>query len=293
MQHSGWIRYLKVSIKGDETHKYMVNWRDRHIMTILNVTPDSFFEGSRTSAREEIASRVREAVSSGATIIDIGGYSSRPGADDVLIEEEWRRVELGLSVVREVAPDVAVSIDTFRAEVVRRAVEGYGEIIVNDITAGEADTEMVGVVAKYSLPYVAMHMKGMPKTMQQMAQYGDVVKDVVGYFQAKVKSLRSAGVRDIIVDPGFGFAKSMEQNYALLGGLSELKALGCPILVGVSRKSMIYRVVDATPQEALAGTIALGWESLRQGATILRVHDTYEAVQTLCIYEKYEMNCRL
>ncbi|MFI3247974.1 MAG: dihydropteroate synthase [Rikenellaceae bacterium] len=264
-----------------------LNLSGRHIMTILNITPDSFFEGSRTPQRAAIADRVREAVAAGATIIDVGGYSSRPGADDVSMEEEWQRVELGVSVVREVAPEVAISVDTFRSEVARRVVEQFGRVVINDITAGEADDEMFGVVAKYELPYVAMHMRGTPQSMQSMVSYDNVVDEVVEYFKNKITELKKAGVKEIILDPGFGFAKSVEQNYELMKGLSKLCDLGYPVLVGVSRKSMIYKVLESTPDDALAGTIALNWESLRQGATILRVHDTHEAVQTLRIFEKY------
>ncbi len=265
-----------------------LNLEGRHIMTILNITPDSFFEGSRTSERESIALRVREAVEAGATIIDVGGYSSRPGADEVPVEEELRRVELGVSIVREVAPSVAISVDTFRSEVARSVAEKFGRVIINDITAGEADSEMFGVVAKYDLPYVAMHMRGTPQSMQSMTDYINVVDEVVEYFRAKIETMKNGGVREIILDPGFGFAKSVEQNYELMKGLSKLCDLGYPVLAGVSRKSMIYRVLEVEPAEALTGTIALNWEALRQGATILRVHDTREAVDTLRIFEKYD-----
>ncbi len=268
-----------------------IDLSERHIMAIINVTPDSFFDGSRTSTREAIAQRVSEAVSEGATILDIGGYSSRPGAADVDLEEEWRRVELGCEVAREVAPDVAVSIDTFRAEVVRRVVERFGWVIVNDITAGEGDADMVSVVAKSGLPYVAMHMRGTPESMQSMTDYESVVDDVVSYFRGRVAELRQAGVEQIVIDPGFGFAKSLEQNYELLAGMDRLRELGSPILVGVSRKSMIYRLVDCTPAESLPGTIALGWEALRRGASVLRVHDVGEAMQSLRVFEKYNTYC--
>ncbi len=262
----------------------------RHIMTILNVTPDSFFEGSRTSEREAIHERAKEALEAGATIIDIGGYSSRPGAEEVSVEEEWRRVELGCEVVRELSASVLISVDTFRAEVVRRAAERFGEIIVNDIMAGEGDEKMFETVAKYRLPYIAMHMRGTPQTMQSMTEYRDIAKEVVEYLRERVCMMKSAGIERIALDPGFGFAKSLDQNYELMAGLSEIVALGYPVLVGVSRKSMIYKLLDTTPSEALAGTIALNWEALRQGASILRVHDTREAVDTLRIFERYTKN---
>ncbi len=268
-------------------HNRAIDLQKRHIMAIINVTPDSFFEGSRTASSEAIEQRIVEAVEAGATILDIGGYSSRPAARDVEIEEEWRRVAMGCEVARSVAPRVAISIDTFRSEVVRRAVERFGAVIVNDITAGEGDREMVSVVAQYRLPYIAMHMRGTPETMQSLTQYEDVVADIVEYFKERVATLRKAGVEQIIIDPGFGFAKSLEQNYELLAGLKSLKEVGCPILVGVSRKSMIYRAIGCEPSEALPATIALGWEALSRGATIIRVHDTAEAVQSLKIFEIY------
>ncbi|MFR9602979.1 MAG: dihydropteroate synthase [Rikenellaceae bacterium] len=261
-----------------------VNFDSPQVMAIVNVTPDSFFEGSRSSEREDLERRIAEVVEQGASIIDIGGYSSRPGADDVTPEEEWRRVELGLSVAREVAPSTTISVDTFRGEVARKAVERFGAVIINDISAGEIDPSIIDVAAEYKLPYIAMHMRGMPQSMQQMTQYRDIVREVVEYFTQRVEFLKSRGVESIILDPGFGFAKSLEQNYTLMRGLHQLCELGYPVLSGVSRKSMIYKLLDTTPQDALAGTLVLGWESLRQGAKILRVHDVREAVQTLKIY---------
>ncbi len=258
------------------------------VMAIVNVTPDSFFAQSRSSHREDIKRRVEMVVAQGADIIDIGGYSSRPGADDVDVEEEWRRVELGLSVVRDLAPNVAVSVDTFRGEVARRAVESAGRMIINDISAGEIDPSIIDIVAKYKLPYIAMHMRGVPQSMQGMTSYEDVVREVITYFTQRVDTLHKAGIEDLILDPGFGFAKSLEQNYSLMKGLHKLCELGYPVLSGVSRKSMIYKVLDSTPQESLAGTIALGWESLRQGAKILRVHDVREAKETIKIFEAYD-----
>lgn len=258
------------------------------IMAVVNVTADSFYAQSRTQSVEQLEARVAEIVHQGATIIDIGGYSSRPGADDVPLEQEWERVDLGVGVVRRVAPEMAVSVDTFRSEIVRRTVSKYGKIIVNDITAGEGDEQMFATVAELDVPYVAMHMRGTPQTMQSKTEYGDVVAEVVDYLVCRAAELERAGVdRDnIILDPGFGFAKSVEQNYALLAGLSKLVAAGYAVLVGLSRKSMIYKVLNTTAEDSLAGTIALSWEALRQGATILRVHDVYQAVQIAKIYDK-------
>ncbi|OUN02517.1 dihydropteroate synthase [Alistipes onderdonkii] len=262
-------------------------------MAILNVTPDSFFAGSRMPDAPHVERRVREAVAEGASIIDVGGYSSRPGADEVSPGEEWRRVKLGVGAVRRLAPGMAVSVDTFRSEVAARAIERFGPLIINDISAGELDPAMPAVAAKYGVPYIAMHMKGDPKTMQSLTDYKrDITAEVVAYFEARVAALLAAGIarEHLVLDPGFGFAKTTEQNYELLAGLHRLCALGYPVLAGLSRKSMIYRVLGATPAQSLAGTVALGWECLRQGAAILRVHDVREAVDTVRIFNAYVQN---
>ena len=259
-------------------------------MAILNATPDSFYADSRVPDAGSIGRRVRECVAQGARIIDIGGYSSRPGADEVPPDEEWRRVETALAVVRREAPQIAVSVDTFRASVAVRAVERFGEVIVNDISAGELDADMVPAVARLGVPYVAMHMKGTPQTMQSLTEYPhDIVTEVCDYFRQRVAVFAAAGIRreNILLDPGFGFAKTLGQNYALLAGLHELCALGFPVVAGLSRKSMIYKVLDASPADALAGTVALGWEALRQGAAVLRVHDVREAVDTIRIFNTF------
>ena len=261
------------------------------VMAILNVTPDSFFAGSRMPDAPHVERRVREAVAEGASIIDVGGYSSRPGADEVSPGEEWRRVKLG--AVRRLAPGMAVSVDTFRSEVAARAIERFGPLIINDISAGELDPAMPAVAAKYGVPYIAMHMKGDPKTMQSLTDYKrDITAEVVAYFEARVAALLAAGIarEHLVLDPGFGFAKTTEQNYELLAGLHRLCALGYPVLAGLSRKSMIYRVLGVTPAQSLAGTVALGWECLRQGAAILRVHDVREAVDTVRIFNAYVQN---
>lgn len=263
------------------------------VMAILNVTPDSFFAGSRMPDAPHVERRVREAVAEGASIIDVGGYSSRPGADEVSPGEEWRRVKLGVGAVRRLAPGMAVSVDTFRSEVAARAIERFGPLIINDISAGELDPAMPAVAAKYGVPYIAMHMKGDPKTMQSLTDYKrDITAEVVAYFEARVAALLAAGIarEHLVLDPGFGFAKTTEQNYELLAGLHRLCALGYPVLAGLSRKSMIYRVLGATPAQSLAGTVALGWECLRQGVAILRVHDVREAVDTVRIFNAYVQN---
>ncbi len=263
------------------------------VMAILNATPDSFYADSRTSDTTAIERRVKECLDEGADLIDIGGYSSRPGADEVTPDEEWRRVERALGTVRRLAPHMPVSVDTFRASVVERAVGRFGEVIVNDISAGELDPAMAATVARLGLPYIIMHMKGTPQTMQSLTDYRcDIVTEVCDYFRRRAGELTAAGIRPekIVLDPGFGFAKTLEQNYELLAGLHRLCALGFPVLAGVSRKSMIYKLLDASPADALAGTVALGWEALRQGATVLRVHDVREAADTLRIFGAYERN---
>ena len=258
------------------------------VMTIVNVTGDSFFAGSRTNTDDAIEKRVIEAVNRGASIIDVGGYSSRPGADDVPAEEEIRRVMQGVKAVRSVSEKTVISIDTFRSEVAEAVISRYGACIINDITASEADPAIADVAAKYGVPFIAMHSKGTPKTMQTLTQYDDIVADIKDFFAAKLSFLRGRGIKDIILDPGFGFAKTTEQNYRLLAHMDTLKEFGCPVLAGISRKSMIYKVLDTTPENALAGTTALHWECLLRGADILRVHDTQQAMDTIRIFNYYK-----
>ena len=260
-------------------------------MAIVNLTPDSFYATSRHASYNAVRESVERAVGEGATIVDLGGYSSRPGAECVTLEEEWRRVEMGLRAVRDAEVGVVVSIDTFRSEIVRRAYEGFGAFIVNDISAGEADEAMISTVATLGLPYVAMHMRGTPESMQSLTEYTEgVVKGVVEYFRERSKVLEAAGIAhdNIILDPGFGFAKTIEQNFELLAGLEALRALGYPLLIGVSRKSMIYRTLDITPQESLPGSLALAWEALRGGDAIVRVHDVAPTHQVVALAKCYK-----
>lgn len=261
------------------------------VMAIVNITPDSFFGESRTFEADAVARRVETALREGAAMLDIGGYSSRPGADEVPEEEEWRRVAMGLEIVRRMAPQLPVSVDTFRSGIVERVVERFGPVMVNDISAGALDERMLATVARYGVPYIAMHMRGTPQTMQSMTGYRrGIVAETVDYFRSRISDMLQAGIRreNIVLDPGFGFAKTLEQNYGLLAGLHRVCELGFPVLAGVSRKSMIWRALDSTPADALAGTVALQWECLRQGAVILRVHDVREAVDTVRLFEIYK-----
>lgn len=260
------------------------------VMGILNVTPDSFYAGSRTQTEAEIVRRVRQIVSEGAAIIDIGAYSSRPNADNVSSREEMERLRMGLKILFEIQPDAVVSVDTFRADVARMCVEEYGVAIINDIAAGEMDTDMFHTVAALNVPYIMMHMQGTPQSMQQHPHYDNLLKEVFLYFARKVQQLRDLGVKDIILDLGFGFGKTMEHNYELLSHLEEFRIFELPLLVGVSRKSMIYRLLDITPQEALNGTTVLDTICLLKGADILRVHDVKEAVETVRIVQAMRNN---
>ncbi len=257
------------------------------IMGILNVTPDSFYEASRCGCDEAaIVGRVDAIVEEGGDIIDIGAYSSRPGADDVSLEEEWRRLDKALAIVRRLSPAGFVSVDTFRAEIARRCVEEYGVQMVNDISGGTLDDAMFETVARLQVPYVLMHMRGTPQTMQQNTGYVDLMADMTDYFARRIDRLHQLGVGDIILDTGFGFGKTLEENYRLIRRLDEFRVLGKPLVVGVSRKSMIYKLLDCTPEESLTGTIVLGTMALLSGASILRVHDVREAVQMVKIVTK-------
>ena len=256
------------------------------VMGILNVTPDSFYAGSRGVAERDIIERLRQMTNEGASIIDIGAYSSRPDADDVSTEEEMARLRHALNLVRQHQPDAVVSVDTFRSDVARMCVEEYGVAMVNDISAGEMDDEMFPTIARLGVPYIAMHMKGTPQTMQINPQYEHFLKEIFYFFSEKVQKLRDLGVKDIIIDPGFGFGKTIEHNYQLMNHLEEFKLFGLPLLVGISRKSMIYKLLGTTPEEALNGTTVLNTIALQKGAHILRVHDVKAAVEAVKIVEK-------
>lgn len=260
------------------------------VMGILNITPDSFYAGSRKQTEEEIIQRVRQIVEEGASIIDIGAYSSRPNAKDVSPEEELNRLHFGLSIINKVYPDAVISVDTFRSDVAEACVKEYGVAIINDIAAGEMDEKMFETVARLNVPYIMMHMQGTPQNMQLTPHYENVVKEVFLYFARKVDELHSLGVKDIILDPGFGFGKTLEHNYELMNCLDDFRIFEMPLLVGVSRKSMIYRLLGTTPEEALNGTTVLNTIALLKGASILRVHDVQEAVEAVKIVEKMRLS---
>lgn len=266
----------------------LMDLSEAQVMGILNITPDSFYANSRKQTEEEITSRVRQIIDEGASIIDIGAYSSRPNAENITPEEELKRLRFGLGIIRRIAPDTVISVDTFRAEVAEACVEEYGVAIINDIAAGEMDAKMFDTVARLNVPYIMMHMQGTPQNMQLTPHYENVVKEVFMYFAEKVDKLRSLGVKDIILDPGFGFGKTLEHNYELLNYLDDFKIFELPLLVGVSRKSMIYRLLGTTPDEALNGTSILNTIALMKGANILRVHDVKEAVEAVRIVKKMQ-----
>jgi dihydropteroate synthase len=258
------------------------------VMGILNVTPDSFYAKSRISGEKEILDRAETIVAEGGTIIDIGAYSSRPDAVDIDEKEEYSRIRPAMALVKKHFSDTFISVDTFRSNIVRQLYEEFGCFIVNDISAGDFDTQMIPYVGKNGLPFIAMHIRGTPKTMQnkENCTYEDIVADIISYFVRKKGQLLEAGVIDIIIDPGFGFAKTLEGNYELLAKLNAFKILEQPVLVGISRKSMFCKLLNVTPDESLAATIAGNMLALQRGADILRVHDVKEACDTIKVFDK-------
>ena len=264
----------------------LMDLSEPQVMGILNVTPDSFYAGSRSETEKDIVQRLHQIIDEGASIIDIGGYSSRPNAEHISVEEEMSRLRNGLEIIRKHHPDAVVSVDTFRADVAKMCVEEYGVAIINDISAGQMDEEMFPTIAKLGVPYIIMHMKGTPQDMQVSPKYDHFLKEIFYYFSEKVQKLRDLGVKDIIIDPGFGFGKTLEHNYELMNHLEEFNLFELPLLVGVSRKSMIYKLLGTTPEEALNGTTALHTIALLKGANILRVHDVKEAVESIKIVQK-------
>ncbi len=255
------------------------------VMGILNVTPDSFYAGSRLSSASEAVKKAEVMLQQGADVLDVGGYSSRPGAADVTLHEELDRVVPAITAIAAAFPDAILSVDTFRVEVAEAAVAA-GAAIINDISGGQLDNNMFETVARLQVPYILMHMRGTPQTMASLAKYDDVVTEVLDELQGKVARLRQLGVNDIVLDPGFGFAKTIDHNFELLNRLGELRILGLPILAGLSRKAMAYKFLGIDQAEALPATIALNTMALLKGATILRVHDVKETKQTIELYKK-------
>lgn len=273
---------FSITVKGKS-----YEFRRPQVMGILNVTPDSFYSGSRMATDVSlISSRIGQMLEEGVDIIDIGAYSTRANADDVTPEEEYRRLSVGLDAIRSIAGDILVSVDTFRAEIAERCVKNYGVQIINDVSGGTLDAAMFDTVARLEVPYILMHMRGTPATMQSLTEYTDVTDDVIADLTAKADALRNRGVKDIIIDPGFGFSKTVDQNYEMMARLDEFKKMGLPLLVGISRKSMIFRTLGTDAQHSLNGTTVLNTVSLMGGAHILRVHDVKECVETVKIMGK-------
>lgn len=268
-----------VNVKGS-----LMDFSTPKVMGILNITPDSFYEKSRKQTEAAIRQRVIEIIEEGAGIIDIGGYSSRPDAAFVTEEEEIARLEYALPLVFETYPEAIVSVDTFRSQVALKCVEKYGVAIINDISAGNLDDKMFDVVAGLKVPYIIMHLKGNPQTMMQHTQYENLMQDIFLYFSEKINQLHQKGVNDIIIDPGFGFSKTTNQNYILLNNLEEFCIFDLPILVGISRKKMIREILNCSPEESLNGTTVLNTIALTKGANILRAHDVKAAVEAIKLY---------
>jgi len=253
------------------------------VMAIVNITPDSFFERSRAQTQDDIRAQIQQHIAAGADVIDLGAYSSRPGADYVSDEDEFARLKNAFPAIREFSGIVPFSIDTFRSSIVQRVFDAVGDVIVNDITGGYGDDAMFDVVARCGLPYIAMHMRGTPQTMQSFVEYSDLVGEIIVYFATVLEKAKMAGIADVIVDPGFGFSKTLEQNYELMSQLEKLKILERPVLVGISRKSMVHKLLGIDARAAVNGTTALHAVALHKGADILRVHDVKEAKEAVAI----------
>ena len=258
------------------------------VMGILNITPDSFYSGSRYNTDDEILKEATRMLEDGADILDVGGYSSRPGAKDISTEEERNRVLRVIKMISREFPKAIISVDTFRAEIAREAIVECGASIINDISGGDADINMFQVIRSLNIPYIMMHMKGDPRTMQNKPVYDDIVADILKWFGERIFKLKSAGVKDIIIDPGFGFGKTIEHNFELLRRLGDFSIAGLPVLVGISRKSMIWKTLNIDAEEALNGTTAINAIALLNGADILRVHDVKEAVQTVLLIKRFK-----
>ncbi|WP_417887819.1 dihydropteroate synthase [Zunongwangia sp.] len=271
---------MTINCKGE-----LIDLSQPKVMGILNITPDSFFEGSRTQTQDDILRRAEKLVTEGATFIDIGGYSSRPNAEDVAEAEENKRVIFATEILLKEFPDILISIDTFRSSVAANALN-TGAALINDIAAGNLDENMMHVIAKYQVPYIMMHMRGTPQNMNQLTDYKNLVTDINFYFSEKIKEARGLGINDLILDPGFGFSKTIAQNFELLKNVDLFNIFDLPLLIGISRKNMIYKTLNNTPAEALNGTTILNTLALTKGASILRVHDVKEAVECVKLYSE-------
>ncbi|GIM55864.1 dihydropteroate synthase [Capnocytophaga canimorsus] len=267
-------------------HGELLDLTSAKIMGIINITPDSFYENSRTSSKD-LLKKAEKMLEQGADLLDIGGYSSRPGATEVSQEEELRRVVPVVKTLVKTFPKVRISVDTFRSEVARQSLS-EGACMINDISAGHLDEKMWQIIADFQVPYIAMHMKGTPKNMQEHTHYEDIVKEMIFYFSQIKAKAQQYGINDLIIDPGFGFSKTLEQNYEILRKLSLFRILDVPILVGVSRKSMLYRLLQTTAENALNATTIVNTLALTKGAHILRVHDVQQAKECVQIFEKME-----
>ena len=266
---------MTINIKGK-----LMDFSSPKIMGILNITPDSFYDGGMFDSNKKILKQVEKMLEDGADIIDIGGCSSKPGSKKVIIDDEIKRVIPTIELIKSKFNEAIISVDTFRSEVAKKAVN-IGASIVNDISAGELDPNMFNCVAELGIPYIMMHMQGSPQTMQNKPKYNNVVNDIITHLSKKIFRARELGIIDIVVDPGFGFGKTLEHNYQILNDLSFFKELDCPILVGISRKSMIYKILNNDPKNALNGTTCLNTVALSKGANILRVHDVKEAKEII------------
>jgi len=276
-------RNYSMQIKGQ-----LINFSIPKVMGVLNVTPDSFYDGSRYIEKDKILGKVEKMILEGVDFIDIGAYSSRPGAVIISYEEELKRLSATMELLRSCFPESTISIDTFRSGIARKMVEEYKADMINDISAGDMDKEMFNTIADLQIPYVIMHMQGTPKTMQKNPKYDNIVKDILTFFSGKVEELKLLGVDNVILDPGFGFGKTLDHNYELMNGLGQFSILNKPVMVGVSRKSMIGKLLGCTPDEALNGTVVLNTVALMKGIDILRVHDVKEAVEAIRIVTKLE-----
>ena len=274
---------MTIKIKGE-----LINFSVPKIMGILNITPDSFYDGGKYNSEKKILDQVEKMISSGADIIDVGGYSSRPGAKEISIENELSRVIPIIQLISKRFPNIIISIDTFRSKVANQAVNS-GAHMINDISGGNLDSNMFKTVSKLDVPYILMHMRGSPKNMMSNTNYDDILNEIKNYFSERISKAKLDGVNNIIIDPGFGFSKTKEQNYKLMNRLEFLKEFKTPIVVGISRKSMIYKTLDTTPDKALNGSTILHTISLLKGANILRTHDVLEAVECVKIIRQLNL----